>query len=326
MSPEPTDELYDEGVAPWDGRRVPMTLLGGYLGSGKTTMLNDLLRRTDRPIAVLVNDVGAINIDAALLRRRSGDTIELTDGCVCCSIKDSLAATLGELRARPVPPDHVVIELSGVADPTHVLPWANSDGFRLDGVVVLADATNFVDRMRDERTRPLLERQLQPADLVVVSKSELVTADERTAVRDAVLAEVPDVAVVDDLDGTVGATLLDLATRRDRDATTIPPPSLLDAHTVEIVPLPRPTTGAALQALLDDLPDDVVRAKGIAEGPDGARLLIQQVGRRRRVGPLPRAEDQPPTDLVVIRVAQPTAPTRQEPARVAMTSLKRSSP
>ena len=292
----------DDGVAPWDGRRVPMTLLGGYLGSGKTTVLNDLLRRTDRPIAVLVNDVGEINIDAALLRRRSADTVELTDGCVCCSIKDSLSATLADLRARPEPPDHVIIELSGVADPTQVVPWANSDGFRLDGVVVLADASNFTERIEDERTQPLLLRQLDAADLVIVSKSELVTADERASVRDAVLAHVPGVPVVDDLDGSVGSTLLDLATRRDRDATAIPPPTLLDAHVVELVPLPRPTTGAALMELLEKLPDDVVRAKGIAEGPDDTRLLIQQVGRRRRVGPLPRAEDQAPTDLVVIRV------------------------
>ncbi len=314
--PDDGDPLadIDDGVAPWDGRRVPMTLLGGYLGSGKTTVLNELLRRTDRPIAVLVNDVGEINIDAALLRRRSGDTIELTDGCVCCSIKDSLSATLAELRARPTPPDHVVIELSGVADPTQVVPWANSDGFRLDGVVVLADATSFTERMHDERTQPLLLRQLEPADLVIVSKSELVTADERTAVRDAVLAHVPDVPVVDDLDGSLGPTLLDLATRRDRDATAIPPPSLLDAHVTELVPLPRPTTGTALMDLLEKLPDDVVRAKGIAEGPNDTRLLIQQVGRRRRVGPLPRAEDQEPTDLVVIRVARP------EPQRVELTS------
>ena len=310
------DAFVDEidEIAPWDGRRVPMTLLGGYLGSGKTTVLNDLLRRTDRAIAVLVNDVGEINIDAALLKRRSGDTIELTDGCVCCSIKDSLSGTLADLRARPTPPDHVVIELSGVADPTQVAPWADSDGFRLDGVVVLADATSFTERMDDERTQPLLLRQLEPADLVIVSKSELVTADERAAVREAVLAHVPGAPVVDDLDGSVASTLLDLGTRRDRDATAIPPPSLLDPHVTELVPLPRPTTGAALMALLEGLPDDVVRAKGIAEGPDGTRLLIQQVGRRRRVAPPPRAEDQAPTDLVVIRVARP------EPTRIELTS------
>ncbi len=314
MSAAEIDELFDEGVAPWDGRRVPMTLLGGYLGSGKTTLLNDLLRRTDRPIAVLVNDVGEINIDAALLQRRSADTIELTDGCVCCSISESLGSTLADMRRRPTPPDHVVIELSGVADPTQVMPWAESDGFRLDGVVVLVDATNFRERLADERTRPLLLRQLKPADLVIISKSELVNADERDAVRVAVADQAPDVPVVDDLDGSLGSTLLDLGTRRERDATATPPPSLLDPHRTEIVPLPRPVTSTALHALLDGLPDDTVRAKGIAEGPDGSRLLIQQVGRRRRIGPLPQAEDQEPTDLVVIRVSRP------EPVRLRLGS------
>ena len=74
----------------------------------------------------------------------------------------------------------MVIELSGVADPTQVMPWAESDGFRLDGVVVLVDATNFRERLADERTRPLLLRQLEPADLVIVSKSELVTDGSAT--------------------------------------------------------------------------------------------------------------------------------------------------
>lgn len=302
MGAEHDHDLFDEGVAPWDGRRVPMTLIGGYLGAGKTTILNQLLRRTDRPIAVLVNDVGEINIDARLLRRRGADTMELTDGCVCCSMKEGLGAALADLRARPEPPDHVVIELSGVADPTQVLPWTNSDGFRLDGVIVLADATAFTHQVADERIRPLLERQASAADLVVISKAELVTADERDAARRAVASVAPSVPVVDDLDGTVAPTLLDLGTRRDRDATAIPPPTLLDPHRTELHPLPRPTTGAALLALLESLPADVVRAKGIAEGPDDSRLLIQQVGRRRRVSPLPRSEDQEPTDLVVIRI------------------------
>ncbi|MCB9390180.1 MAG: hypothetical protein H6512_11640 [Acidimicrobiia bacterium] len=99
---EPTDEwVVEDGFAPWDGRRVPVTLLGGYLGAGKTTALNALLARTDRPIALIVNDVGAINVDAALVARRSGDAVELTDGCVCCGIAGGLAAALDSLRERP---------------------------------------------------------------------------------------------------------------------------------------------------------------------------------------------------------------------------------
>lgn len=301
-SVSPAERDIEEGIAPWDGRRVPMTLIGGYLGSGKTTILNDLLRKTERPIAVLVNDIGEINIDVRLLTKRSSDTMELTDGCVCCSMKEGLGAALAELRARPQPPDHVIIELSGVADPTQVLPWSNSDGFRLDGVIVLADATGVTQQLNDERLRPLLERQITPADLVVISKSELVTSDEREAARQAVLRISPDMPVVDDLDGTVASTLLDLGTRRARDATAIPPPTLLDPHQTELYQLPRPTTSAALMELIEALPSDVVRAKGIAEGPDDSRLLIQVVGRRRRVMPLPRAEDQDPTDLVVIRL------------------------
>ncbi len=308
MDGETDQEFYDDGVAPWDGRRVPMTLLGGYLGSGKTTVLNELLLRTDRPIAVLVNDAGQVNVDAQLVRQRSADTIELTDGCVCCSMAEGLARALDSLRARVDPPDHMVIEMSGLADPTQVMPWASSDGFRLDSVIVLVDSTNVVERVNDDRIRPLLLRQLESADLVVASKSALVDHQRRLQVATAVEALVPGVPLVDDADGEVGPTLLNVATRRDGDATAIPQPQLLDVHRVELVPLSRPLSGAAIQDLLERLPPDTVRAKGIAEAPDGTRLLLQQVGRRRRIVPLPAAEDQEPTDLVVIRLPERTAP------------------
>lgn len=310
----PTDhDFYDEGVAPWDGRRVPMTLLGGYLGSGKTTVLNELLGRTDRPIAVLVNDVGEVNIDGQLIRQRSGDTIELTDGCVCCSLAEGLARALDGLRARPEPPDHVVIELSGLADPTQVVPWASSDGFRLDGVIVLADSTTIVEQLADERLRPLLFRQLDAADLVVASKSRLVDPDRRRQVAASIAEAIPGTPIVDDVDGTVGPALLDLATRRDHDHVAIPPPRLLDLHQVELVRLPHPITRARLDDLLAQLPDDTVRAKGIADTEDEGRLLIHQVGRRRRVVPLPVAEDQQPTDLVVIRLPQELSESNDAP-------------
>ncbi len=290
-----------ETIAPWDGRRVPVSLIGGYLGSGKTTLINELLARTDRPIAVLVNDVGEVNIDAALIRRRSSDTIELTDGCVCCSLSEGLGAAFDSLRARPEPPDHVLIELSGVADPHRVAPWANSDGFRLDAIVVLVDADQVLERLADPLTEPVVRRQIEAGDLLALSKTDLTDPDIRTSV-DAVLADLAPHTPVMDI-GTAGvAGVLDAGTRRPGGTSTVPAPQLFDPHQVELHPLPRPASLEQLDQILDDLPPSVVRAKAIAAGPDRQLFLVQQVGSRRLIVPLPQAEAQPPTDLVVIRV------------------------
>ncbi|CAE7836277.1 cobW, partial [Symbiodinium sp. KB8] len=111
---------------PWDGRRVPITFVGGYLGAGKTSAINEVLSVADRPIAVVVNDAGAINLDARLIKGCDGDAIELTDGCVCCTSIDDMGAALDTIRSRPEPPDHLVIELSGIAEPDNVTPWGRS--------------------------------------------------------------------------------------------------------------------------------------------------------------------------------------------------------
>ncbi len=296
------DPLTMETIAPWDGRRVPVTLIGGYLGAGKTTAINEFLRRTDRPVAVLVNDVGEINIDSALIKRRHGDTLELTDGCVCCSLSEGLANAFDSLRARPEPPDHVVLELSGVADPARVAPWADSDGFRLDGIVVLIDADQFSDRLDDQRTASFVTTQLGAADLFVLTKVDLVDEAGLGAVEERLSALQPEVPVRRAGGAQDAGALLDVGTRRPGGVADTPLAQLFDPHTVETRPLPQPISREDLDALLDALPSDTVRAKGVAVGPDGARHLIQQVGRRRRISPLPQAEDQAPTDLVVIRL------------------------
>lgn len=297
--PGETDATPDV-IAPWDGRRVPVTLLGGYLGAGKTTVINAVLATTDRPIAVLVNDVGAVNVDASLVRRRHGDTIELTDGCVCCSLAGGLVAAFDAIRDRPEPPDHVILELSGVADPARVAPWADSDGFRLEGVVVLVDSDQFLERLDDPATGPAVAAQLAAADLFVLGKLDLAAPEEVAAVRRRLRAEHPDVPVLGADDAVAAASFLDLGTRRPGGVTDVPLPALFDAHDVDLRPIPRPIERAAFEALVAELPDDVLRAKGIAELPDGSHLLAQVVGRRRVVTALPRAEDQSPTDLVVI--------------------------
>ncbi len=298
-----TTHLSDEPVeiAPWDGRRVPVTLLGGYLGAGKTTVVNHLLARTDRPIAVLVNDVGSIGIDYRLIARRSGDALELTDGCVCCSLRQGLAHAFDQLRTRPSPPDHVVIELSGVADPGRVVPWANSIGFRLDGVVVLADA-ELVDHWLDHSTvGPLVQRQFDAADLILLSKIDLVDDDGSAAEATIRTVSHAPIVALDGPDAVAG--ILDLATRRS-GATATPPPTLFDAHRTLTLPLPDPVEPSRLDSIVDELVSaqdgEVIRAKGIARSLDGSLHLIQVVGHRRTITPLSTAEREPPTELVVI--------------------------
>ncbi len=282
---------------PWDGKRVPLTFLAGYLGAGKTTLLNQLLAAATQPVAVLVNDVGEVNIDAKLIKRRHGDTIELTDGCICCSLSDGFGAAFDQLRARPTPPAHVVVELSGVAEPDRVLPWSLSAGFMLDGVVTVVDVDQLADRLADPLSAQYVEAQIDSADVIVLTKVDLASS-ETTAVARAMLAErAPDAPLVEANESTTPTTLLQLGASRDVPA---PSPTLFDQHRTSTIAVPDPIDSAELQQLVDDLPTEVLRAKAIANAPDGTQFIVQVVGRRRTITEAPQAERCDPTDLVVI--------------------------
>ncbi len=292
---------------PWDGRRVPITFVGGYLGAGKTTAINEVLAEADRPIAVIVNDVGAINIDAKLIRKRSSDTIELTDGCVCCSSIDGFGAAFDQIRERPEPPEHVIVELSGVAEPANVVPWGRSAGFLLDGVVVVVAADQLIDAEIPEWVRAHLDRQIAEADLLVLTKTDLVDVEVRETALSRLDALAPGVAVVDAGFGTrePGALgrFLALGGHRAGDATRVPGPTLFDLHDVNTVPVDGPLDRVGIDGLVDSLPRHiggrVARAKGVIETPGGL-VLVQVVGTRREVTPLLPSERQHATDLVVI--------------------------
>ena len=144
--------------------RIPMVVLGGWLGSGKTTLLNRLLRASGgERFAVVVNDVGAVNLDAELVAARDGATVELTNGCVCCSIGDSLALTLRDLVLSDRPPDRLVIEASGVAEPDRFAAYGDRRRIRLDGVVVAVDGTRAGSGSRLEpASRPGQYQQTRP--------------------------------------------------------------------------------------------------------------------------------------------------------------------
>ncbi len=204
--PDPADTLW----------KVPVTVLSGFLGSGKTTVLKHLL--SSRPggrFGLIVNDVGAVNVDAEDLKRNypeDGETVqmlsELTQGCICCSIGDELADALVYLLEKSHP-DHILIESSGAANPRNILQsfyTRNAAGhslldvFRISNLITVVDAAHFLkewrhaegDRRQKRRIflndprKPYLELimdQIETCDLMVINKADLLDAADLEAVQ-----------------------------------------------------------------------------------------------------------------------------------------------
>ncbi len=266
----------------WGGRRVSFTLLGGYLGAGKTTIINHVVRHAGgRGIVVLVNDVAAVNVDAALIADHDGTTLSLTNGCVCCAIADDFAQTLEQIRSMPEPPDQVLMELSGVGEPARVAPWASTAGFRLDGIVVVADADQIVDLSSREYVADTIAAQLVAADLVLLTKTDLATdggAEARSLITGHTAAPVLEV-----LDGQVDIDVV-LGTGRDGVAALSPSgtPAHYDTSVIELGPVDR----QELVDLIDALPAEVIRAKALVRCEDvDAPVEVHVVGTRRTVRP-----------------------------------------
>jgi G3E family GTPase len=175
---------------------IPVTVIGGFLGAGKTTLLNRLLAATTSRFAVLVNDFGEINVDAALIERHDGATMSLTNGCVCCSIGSGFLETLGRVLDSGERFERIVIEASGVGDPWRIAEIALIEpGLRLDGVLVLADAARIASLVDDRRVGDTVRNQFAKCDVVLLSKRDLVTEDELSAARRAIRAIRPDALV-----------------------------------------------------------------------------------------------------------------------------------
>ena len=274
---------------------IEVTVVGGYLGAGKTTLLNHLLRTATERIVVLVNDFGDINIDEELIESRSDDTIELANGCICCSLVDGFAAALSEVGGLEPVPDRLVIEASGVADPAQVAAYGHSPGFHLGAVVVVVDAEQVRDQAEDRFVGTTVVRQIEGADLVVVSKVDLVDPAALEAVRSFVTDLAPEALIVESSHGGVDASVL-YGPAVDRDPAQAEPDH---AHLAHHESWSHRWTGAieraALDDLLDDLPSEVVRAKGIvwcsSDGSNERPWLVQVVGSRRSVVPWTDRDD-----------------------------------
>jgi G3E family GTPase len=240
---------------------LPLTVISGYLGAGKTTLINRLLAGSHRlKLMVMVNDFGAINIDQALIAAQGKDVIALTNGCVCCTMGADLFMALGDALDRRPRPDHLIIEASGIADPKAIANTAIAEpDMRYAGIVTLVDALNIQTLLNDPLVAPQVQQQIAAADLVVQTKAEM-----RVPAVDAVFAEnglqPPEI-----IDATVISILTLDAHPNDIQSPSAPHPAYVSWHHQSDHLLDHD----ALVTALKERPPSLYRLKGLVPTQNG---------------------------------------------------------
>lgn len=270
---------------------LPLTVIAGYLGAGKTSLVNRVLAEAHGlRIMVLVNDFGAINIDQKLLLAREGDSLALTNGCVCCTIGADLFLALGDALDRRPRPDHLLVEASGIADPGKIANAAHAEPeLAYGGIITVVDAASFAGLSQDAYIGAQFKGQIRQADLIAITKSD--TAGPAIEPDLKALSDAPQL-MVNQLPA-LAPILFEPRPAKASQALSAPHPAYLAWHYSGERQLSR----AEIGQLIDRRPAGLFRLKGFVNEPGGQCWHIQLVGNQLSISPHDR---QPQTSLVGI--------------------------
>lgn len=280
---------------------TPLTILTGFLGAGKTTLLNRILHGDHGlKIAVMVNDFGAVNIDSQLVVDvDADDTVSLSNGCICCTIRgDFLEATL-KLLNRDDKPEYIVVETSGVSDPIDVaLTFKNVSDVRIDSVLTVIDAEQILDIEREHAV--LAMNQIGMADIVILNKVDLIDDAQRQKVHKYIREISKDARILETVNANAPLELILNIGNYDMDRSLSLKAEHVHVHDVGEEEThdhdhnhalvfstwswqsDEPLSFKALKRTIENLPTAIYRAKGIfylTDSPDHPAIL-QVVGKR----------------------------------------------
>ncbi|GAB5522961.1 MAG: GTP-binding protein [Roseivirga sp.] len=264
---------------------VPITIIAGFLGAGKTSLLTHALHSSHgKRIAVLVNDFGKLNVDAELIVKVEGETISLTNGCICCTIRDDLLTEVLNLLRQEAIPEHIIIETSGVSDPTlvaHTFQMQAMQGIvEVESIISVVDADQALSL--ENEFMELAIRQIQVADLLVLNKIDLVFPEKKSELKTFIQKQAPKARIIESVMGRIPIDLILNNSRFNLNQL----PETRQGHNLEFETWTYTNnemfTFMALRKALERLPPQIYRAKGFLqlEAAPEEQGVFQMTGKR----------------------------------------------